>query len=79
MPGYISSPINDCDNIAILPSSLDIDECASADTNECHDNSTCVNTIGQYYCTCDEGFSGDGFDCQSKMPTTVETLSLGMS
>ena len=44
----------------------DIDECVSEEMNDCHVNSTCVNTIGNYSCTCDEGFSGSGFECQSK-------------
>ena len=40
----------------------DIDECLLE--NECADNATCTNTIGSYMCTCNEGFSGDGFVCE---------------
>ena len=43
----------------------DIDEC-SQDTDECHDNAACTDTIGNYNCSCDIGYEGDGFNCTSK-------------
>ena len=49
----------------------DIDECVSEEMNDCHVNSTCDNTIGNYSCICDEGFSGSGFECQSKSLVTM--------
>ena len=49
--------------------STDINECISGSA-ECHDNATCTNTDGSYECTCDAGFSGDGFNC-----TSEETLN----
>ena len=30
----------------------------------CHKNAQCINTIGSYRCQCDQGFNGDGFNCQ---------------
>ena len=45
--------------------SADIDECIEG-TAECHSNATCMNIMGSYACTCDYGYSGDGFDCTSK-------------
>lgn len=49
----------------------DIDECADVNLNDCHlqiAGSVCVNTIGSYQCTCQEGFaavnSTDGFSCE---------------
>ena len=42
---------------------LDFDEC-SASSNNCSDNANCVNTIGNYFCTCQFGFSGDGYTCE---------------
>lgn len=46
--------------------SIDINEC-ERDTHECHDNATCTNTIGDYNCTCNVGFSGDGFECEGEV------------
>ena len=50
-----------CDNFSIL--SLDIDECLGT---PCGANEICNNTIGNYTCTCREGFgrqSGPSSDC----------------
>jgi hypothetical protein len=44
---------------------LDIDECNN-NTHKCDGNATCTNTMGDYNCTCYDGFSGDGFNCQGK-------------
>ena len=38
----------------------DIDECLS---DPCDANATCVNTNGSFVCTCDNHFSGNGFNC----------------
>ena len=45
---------------------LDIDECADG-SNICDPNANCTNTIGNYTCTCNTGYSGNGFVCSSKM------------
>ena len=42
----------------------DVDECQGV--NECHENAMCSNTDGSYECTCDQGFSGDGRQCEGK-------------
>ena len=39
----------------------DVDECQ---TSPCHSNATCNNTDGSYICTCNSGYSGDGFTCK---------------
>ena len=44
--------------------SLDIDEC-QMELHECAENATCSDTEGSYECTCDPGFTGDGFNCTS--------------
>ena len=44
----------------------DVDECSFANgtgPNRCSSNASCVNTIGSHTCTCNSGFSGDGFQC----------------
>ena len=45
---------------------LDIDECNPPGMNDCHANASCANTIGSYACSCKEGYTGDGTDCESE-------------
>ena len=44
---------------------LDADECRP--DSPCHANATCNNTEGSYICTCDSGYSGDGFTCNGRI------------
>ena len=44
---------------------LDIDECLEG-LDMCSPNATCTNTDGEYTCSCDTGYLGDGFLCFSK-------------
>ena len=39
-----------------------VDEC-SLGTHQCHDQATCVDTEQEYYCLCQPGYTGDGFNC----------------
>lgn len=39
--------------------SIDINECDEGSAM-CVNESTCVNTYGNYSCVCPEGYSGDG-------------------
>ena len=42
----------------------DKDECTE-DPSPCDDNAVCVNKInGTYTCSCEEGFLGNGHECQ---------------
>ena len=41
----------------------DIDECRDPSDNNCSSNANCTDTIGSYDCTCDIGYTGDGFIC----------------
>lgn len=40
--------------------SEEVDECA-LNTDNCTQNATCKNIIGGFICTCDAGFSGNGY------------------
>ena len=40
----------------------DIPEC-ERELDDCDPNATCTNTIGGYICTCNIGFTGDGYMC----------------
>ena len=40
----------------------DINEC-ELETYPCSQNANCADTEGSFYCTCREGFEGDGFNC----------------
>ena len=42
----------------------DIDECASATTNNCDSNATCTNTPGGFTCMCNQGYTGNGITCE---------------
>ena len=41
----------------------DIDECSEG-LDVCASNATCSNTEGDYNCSCDTGYHGDGFTCE---------------
>ena len=46
--------------------SIDIDECASTDGDNCGANADCENTVGSFTCACVTGFDGDGVVCTGK-------------
>ena len=43
----------------------DIDECAN-DADDCDTNAACTNTPGDFTCTCNQGYTGDGVICMGK-------------
>ena len=43
----------------------DNDECNDG-TNNCDGNAVCDNTVGSFTCTCQQGYSGDGVNCEGK-------------
>ena len=45
---------------------IDINECADPNLNNCDPDATCTNTDGSYGCVCNDGFTGDGADCQGR-------------
>ena len=40
----------------------DIDECTT-NAHDCHLDATCSNTDGSFTCSCNQGYSGDGKQC----------------
>ena len=47
-----------------LSTCLDVDECQS---NPCHVNAKCANTIGSSLCECNAGYLGDGKTCNGNI------------
>ncbi len=45
------------------PMHVDINECVLDTDNNCDENAMCNNTIGNFNCTCDPGYMGDGTMC----------------
>ena len=48
----------------------DVDECVQ-NIDGCAENATCSDTEGSYECTCDPGFTGDGFNCTSQSDKAI--------
>ena len=44
----------------------DVDECQNDTMNDCDDNADCFDTEGSFTCTCRDGYSGTGVQCQGK-------------
>jgi hypothetical protein len=44
----------------------DVDECKGE--NNCDANATCTNTPGSFGCACNEGYSGNGVECEKDAP-----------
>ena len=56
----------------------DMDECTNG-THTCDINAVCNNTRGSYYCTCKDGFYGDGINCAGNyLHNVVEELNSGL-
>ncbi|KAF7112824.1 hypothetical protein RHSIM_RhsimUnG0189200 [Rhododendron simsii] len=47
-------------NPYLSPGCTDIDECIDPNLNDCDGNAKCTNTPGNFSCSCDHHFSGDG-------------------
>ena len=46
----------------------DINEC---DSTPCDVNAMCQDTNGSFVCVCNSGFSGNGFNCSSKLVKVI--------
>ncbi|KAF7112816.1 hypothetical protein RHSIM_RhsimUnG0189500 [Rhododendron simsii] len=47
-------------NLYLSPGCTDIDECKDPNLNDCDGNATCTNTPGNFTCSCNHHFLGDG-------------------
>ena len=41
----------------------DINECKNESLEDCHDEAECYNSVGDYSCSCNTGYRGDGRTC----------------
>ena len=44
---------------------IDLNEC-DLNYDGCDGNATCNDTDGSYECTCNDGYTGDGFSCSGR-------------
>ena len=51
---------------------VDVDECATAEHN-CDVAADCENMDGYFYCSCKQGYNGDGINCLGKFCITIVT------
>jgi len=42
---------------------IDINECSNHTLNECHPDGYCENEVPGYFCGCNPGYTGSGFNC----------------
>lgn len=47
--------------------STDVNECDDDDSNDCNSNAMCINTEGSYQCQCNDGYTGDGTQCEGTL------------
>ena len=45
---------------------IDIDECETG-TDNCDIDATCTNIAGNFSCTCNQGYHGDGVSCDGRL------------
>ena len=64
--------MNGLKTISKLCVALDIDECVVE--SPCDTNATCNDNVGSYVCSCNSGFTGDGFNCSGEVIDCDETM-----
>ena len=46
---------------------IDVNECLT-NNGGCSPNATCTNNVGSFSCSCNTGYSGNGFTCTGMFP-----------
>ena len=47
----------------------------SHEMKKCHQNASCINTQGSYYCSCNPTYIGNGFECQGTFGLSQKFLT----
>ena len=66
---YYSFPTYPCNGLC----TADVNECARG-TDRCHPHATCHNTQGSYTCSCNAGYTGNGYSCTGKCRYVLSLL-----
>lgn len=68
--GFVVPIVENVGSFALIFFSVyksDISEC-TMDSHDCQMSEKCTNTAGSYYCSCKEGFTGNGRVCSGRNP-----------
>ena len=53
-------------DVSVYTTKINVDKkCVSRNETCLDENAHCVNTVGNFSCQCDPGFTGDGYSCSS--------------
>ena len=55
----------------LLTHSPDVNECAG-NVSVCDEHANCTDSEGSFLCTCNTGFSGDGYNCSSEILASIK-------
>lgn len=67
LDGYTYSPYSESG----VTNCVDIDEC-STDYNTCSRYAQCINEPGRFRCVCNQGYDGNGYQCDPLRPARPE-------
>ena len=53
----------------------DINECQNESLEDCHDEAECYNSVGDYSCSCNTGYRGDGRTCSGDVINHLSSIT----
>ena len=65
-------------NVQVLNSPTDIDECSTDTLNNCDINAGCMDIDGSFLCLCSDGYTGNGTDCEGMSFIHFEAVELSI-